>query len=115
MVERPTIVVAYKKRWGNKTWLKVFNDLLCPDKIISSRSKLLPEGSQIVDLGVGKSFIKDNPKGTYILGVSKHAFTIKDGQLIDNKGEEFRPTRKVESAFKITPEVTNVQLSLFNA
>ena len=62
-----------------------------------------------------KSFIKDNPKGTFILGVSKHAFTVKDGQLIDNKGEEFRPTRKVESAFKITPEVTNVQLSLFNA
>ena len=60
-----------------------------------------------------KSFIKDNPKGTFILGVSKHAFTVKDGQLIDNKGEEFRPTRKVESAFKITPEVSNVQLSLF--
>lgn len=60
-----------------------------------------------------KSFIKDNPKGTFILGVSKHAFTIKDGQLIDNVGEEFRPTRKVESAFKITPEVEDVQLSLF--
>ena len=60
-----------------------------------------------------KSFIKDNPKGTFILGVSKHAFTVKDGKLIDNKGEEFRPTRKVESAFKITPEVSNVQLSLF--
>lgn len=60
-----------------------------------------------------KSFIKDNPKGTFILGVSKHAFTIKDGQLIDNAGEEFRPTRKVESAFRITPEVADVQLSLF--
>jgi hypothetical protein len=44
------------------TWLKVFNDLLCPDKIISSRSKLLPEGSQIVDLGVGKSFIEKYKK-----------------------------------------------------
>ncbi len=60
-----------------------------------------------------KSFIKDNPKGTFILGVSKHAFTVKDGQLIDNKGEEFRPTRKVESAFMIVPEVKDVQLSLF--
>ena len=48
-----------------------------------------------------KSFIKDNPKGTFIVGVSKHAFTIKDGQLIDNVGEEFRPTRKVESVFII--------------
>ena len=60
-----------------------------------------------------KSFIKDNPKGTFIVGVSKHAFTIKDGQLIDNIGEEFRPTRKVQSVFKITPEVEQVQLSLF--
>ena len=30
--------------------------------IISSRSKLLPEGSQIVDLGVGKSFIEKYKK-----------------------------------------------------
>ena len=60
-----------------------------------------------------KSFIKDNPKGTFIVGVSKHAFTVKDGVLIDNRGEEFRPTRKVDCAFKITPKVENVQLSLF--
>ena len=60
-----------------------------------------------------KSFIKDNPKGTFIVGVSKHAFTVKDGVLIDNAGEEFRPTRKVDMAFKITPKVENVQLSLF--
>ena len=48
-----------------------------------------------------KSFIKDNPKGTYIVGVSKHAFTIKDGVLFDNDGEEFRPTRKVTSVFQL--------------
>jgi hypothetical protein len=60
-----------------------------------------------------KSFIKDNPKGTFVLGVSQHAFTIKDGQLIDNIGEEFRPTRKVQSAFKISSEDKEVQLSLF--
>jgi hypothetical protein len=42
--------------------LKVFNDLPCPDKIISSRSKLLPEGSEIIDLGVGKDFIKKYKK-----------------------------------------------------
>jgi len=60
-----------------------------------------------------KSFIKDNPKGTFILGVSKHAFTLKDGILIDNKDEEFRPTRKVQSAFLITPVLKDAQLSLF--
>tara|TARA_X000001316_G_C914239_1_gene28889 strand:- start:640 stop:840 length:201 start_codon:yes stop_codon:yes gene_type:complete len=58
MVVRPTIVVAYKRKWGKKVMLKIFNDLPCPDKIISSRSKLLPEGSEILDLGVGKDFIE---------------------------------------------------------
>lgn len=47
-----------------------------------------------------KSFIKDHPKGTYFVTVSKHAFTVKDGVLIDNKGNEFRPTRKVTGAYE---------------
>ena len=61
-----------------------------------------------------KSFIKDNPKGSFILTVSKHALAIVDGKLIDNKGEEFRPTRKVDGAYKINKPVSkNVQLNLF--
>ena len=48
-----------------------------------------------------KSFIQDNPKGNYIVTVSKHAFALKDGKLIDNKGEEFRPTRKVDGAYRV--------------
>ena len=61
-----------------------------------------------------KSFIKDNPKGSYVLTVSKHALAIVDGKLIDNKGEEFRPTRKVDGAYKINKPVSkNVQLNLF--
>lgn len=62
MVVRPTIVVAYKRKWGKKVMLKVLNDLTCPDKIISSRSKLLPEGSEILDLGVGKGFVEKYKK-----------------------------------------------------
>lgn len=62
MVARPTIVVAYKRKWGKKVVLKIFNDLPCPDKIISIRSKLLPEGSEILDLGVGESFIEKYKK-----------------------------------------------------
>lgn len=58
MVTRPTIVVAYKTKWGKKVKLKVFNDLPCPDKILSTRSKLLPEGADILELGVGENFIK---------------------------------------------------------
>lgn len=60
-----------------------------------------------------KSFMKDNPKGTFIVGVSKHAFTVKDGMLIDNAGEEFRPTRKVDSVFQISGNQMSNQLSLF--
>lgn len=65
-VIRPTIVVAYKKRFGNKVWLKIFNDLPCPDKIISPKSKLLPEGAEILDLGVGAAF-EDKYKKKYKL------------------------------------------------
>mgnify|MGYP003134829444 CR=1 FL=1 len=60
-----------------------------------------------------KSFMKDNPQGTFIVGVSKHAFTVKDGLLIDNAGEEFRPTRKVQSVFQIFGDSNTNQLSLF--
>lgn len=62
-----------------------------------------------------KSFIKSNPKGTYVVLVSKHAFTVKDGVLIDNAGEEFRPTRKVTKAFKFIGNDSRVgtQLNLF--
>jgi len=61
-----------------------------------------------------KSFIKDHQKGTYIVTVSKHAFVVKDGNLIDNFGEEFRPTRKVDGAYKINVPEKTIQLSLFN-
>tara|TARA_E500000318_G_scaffold111992_2_gene133185 strand:+ start:439 stop:960 length:522 start_codon:yes stop_codon:yes gene_type:complete len=62
-----------------------------------------------------KSFIKTYPKGTYLVLVSKHAFTVKDGVLIDNAGEEFRPTRKVSKAYAIKCEDNQaVQLELFS-
>jgi len=60
-----------------------------------------------------KSFIKDNSRGTFIVLVAKHAFTIKDGVLIDNQGEEFRPTRKVQSAYRVIEETVDPQLKLF--
>jgi len=62
-----------------------------------------------------KSFIKSYPKGTFIVGVAKHAFTVKDGVLIDNAGEEFRPTRKVDSAYRVVSKSspTETQLTLF--
>jgi hypothetical protein len=57
-VTRPTIVVIYKKKSGKNNWLKVFTDLPTPDKIISTRSRLLPPGAEILELGIGKSFVE---------------------------------------------------------
>ena len=58
MLYRPTIVVAYKRKWGNKVRIKVFKNLRTPDKIIDGKGKLLPEGSKIMDIGIGDSFIE---------------------------------------------------------
>ena len=49
-----------------------------------------------------KAFAQKFNKGTYIILVHKHAFTIKDGVLIDNGNYQFNGYRRVvESAFKV--------------
>lgn len=60
-----------------------------------------------------KSFIDSFRKGTFLVFVSNHVFTVKDGVLIDNYGEEFRPTRKVLNAVKVEVLPREVQLELF--
>jgi hypothetical protein len=60
-----------------------------------------------------KSFIDDFRDGTFLVFVSDHVFTVKDGVLIDNNGEEFRPTRKVLNAFRVNVIPREVQLELF--
>jgi len=54
MVKRIPIAVAYNYR--RKTFVKQFDDLLCPDKLITNRSNLLPKGSEILQIGVGSTF-----------------------------------------------------------
>jgi len=47
------------------------------------------------------TFIKTNPKGTFLVTVSGHAFTIKDGVVIGNV-EDAQKTKKIlESVWKI--------------
>ena len=58
-----------------------------------------------------KSFMKDFPEGTFLVFVAKHVFTVKDGTLVDNAGEEFRPTRKVIDVVKVEP--IEAQMELF--
>ena len=54
--EQTPIAVVYKKKSGSKFWLKVFTDLRCPDPLITNRSTKLPEGSEIIEIGVGRNF-----------------------------------------------------------
>ena len=89
---------------------KSFNIKVLPKSRVTNSYKLY--GEIVKRKKTVKSFIKDNPKGTFILGVSKHAFTIKEGTLIDNHGEEWRPTRKVLRAYQFSPVSKEVQLSL---
>ena len=58
-----------------------------------------------------KSFVASHPKGTYIVLVAKHAFTVKDGELLDHGNFGNQPTRKVLNAFQVVGEkVDNGQL-----
>tara|TARA_A100001015_G_C14906513_1_gene678573 strand:+ start:684 stop:1205 length:522 start_codon:yes stop_codon:yes gene_type:complete len=109
------IVSAMKKfaKEGLEVSGKKFDVSVLGKSRITNRYKL--HGELVDRRKTVKSFIKDNQKGTYMVLVAKHAFTVKDGVLIDNVGEEFRPTRKVQGAFSLN-EVENlndVQLKLF--
>ena len=46
-------------------------------------------------------FIKKYPTGTYILIVKGHAFTLKDGAVIGNKGDATSMKKIVHDAFQI--------------
>ncbi len=70
-----------------------------PEDSITNKYKL--NGEVITRKKTVKSFIKDFSKGIYLVLVSGHVFTVKDGTMIDNVGEEWRPTRKVESVFEL--------------
>lgn len=50
------ISVAFRKKSGSKVWIKTFTDLRTPDRLITKRSTLLPEGCEIVEIGVGSRF-----------------------------------------------------------
>lgn len=55
-VERIPISVVYKKKGGRKFYVETFTDLPSPDKLLSSRTNLLPKDCEIFDIGVGKAF-----------------------------------------------------------
>jgi hypothetical protein len=56
------ITVAYKKRYGKKVCIETFADQRTPDRLLSTRTKLLPKDCEILDIGIGKSFIETYKK-----------------------------------------------------
>ena len=50
------IAVAFKQPRKRKIQIKVFTDLRTPDTLITKKSKKLPEGSEILEIGVGSKF-----------------------------------------------------------
>ena len=47
------------------------------------------------------SFIKRYPKGTYVVTVNRHAFTIKDGVVIGNIDDGKKMRKRINSVWKI--------------
>jgi hypothetical protein len=47
------------------------------------------------------TFIKQNPKGSYVICVSRHAFTIKDGVIIGNREDAMKKKRIIHFAWKV--------------
>jgi hypothetical protein len=47
------------------------------------------------------AFIKKNPKGTFFVLVTRHAFTIKDGVVIGNWDDAAKTKRPMRCAFEI--------------
>ena len=70
-------------------------------------------GEEVARKKTVKSFMDTFRKGTYLVFVSNHIFTVTDGVLIDNAREEFRPTRKVIDAVKVNVKAAAKQLELF--
>ena len=50
------IAVVYTIGRGRKYYIKEFTDLKCPDPIVASRSRKLPNGANIEQIGIGTSF-----------------------------------------------------------
>ncbi len=76
-----------------------FDIISLPEDKITNNYKL--HGEVIARKKTVKSFLRAFTKGIYLVLVSGHVFTIKNGLMIDNVGEEWRPTRKVECVLEL--------------
>jgi len=61
MIEYTPIVVVYKTKRGIVK-IETFKDLRCPDPLITKRSTKVPLDCEILDIGVGISFLEKYKK-----------------------------------------------------
>jgi len=59
------------------------------------------KGEKVIRQMTVGTFTKKNPKGTFVLTVSGHAFTIKDGVVIGNFEDSKKKRMRVHAAWKV--------------
>jgi len=69
-------------------------------KVTTIEPKYLKTNGGKSKMSVG-TFIKEYNKGTYIIRVTGHAFTIKDGSVIGNWDDAVKIRRIIKNAWKI--------------
>ena len=79
---------------------KKFDVRECTQKEIKNRYKL--HGEVVWRKKTLKSFLQANKRGTFLVIVSGHAITVKDGEVFDWQNNAFLPTRKVLKAFELS-------------
>lgn len=88
-----------------------FNIEYLSDEHITNQYKL--KGEIINRKKTVKSFVHDHEEGFYLVFVSGHVFAVKDGTIIDNESDEYRPTRKVLGAVKVIVQDNQQTFDLF--
>ena len=91
---------------------KMFGVRVLGKNEIKNRYKL--KGEVIFRKKTLKSFINSHMNGTYLVMIANHALTVKDGEVYDWKGNTFKPTTKVISAYELIEKENSGQLSLFD-
>lgn len=69
-------------------------------KVITIDKRLLKTNGGKSQMTVG-TFIKEYNRGSYVITVSGHAFTIKDGSVIGNWDDAVSIRKRVQGAWKI--------------
>lgn len=108
------ISAAFQK--AEKAGMQVGKNLIAVSVLgrVHTKNKYKLHGEIIWRQKTLKSFVESHKIGTYIVTVSGHALTVKDGELMDWDKLAYKPTRKVHAAYQIAVQNNQpVQLSLF--